>query len=120
MNIKIALAVVVAGIALTGCAAEAETVDTTPQACIDALDAAEALVHGPVIEQSEDTIVLIGLIPQAFEAGLNADSVSAQNIIDTMDEITAQSDERNVEIDTLVTEYNETSEECRASAGSNS
>lgn len=97
-----------------------ETVDSTPQACVDAMDAAEALVTGPVVEQTEDSVVLVGLIPLAFEAGVNMDNAAAQDIIDTLDETTARSESRNVEIESLVTEYNEASEKCRASAGTKS
>ena len=120
MNIKIALAAAVAGIALSGCAADEKVVESTPQACVDAMDAAEALVTGPVVEQTEDSIVLVGLIPLAFEAGINMDNATAQDIIDTLDETTARSESRNVEIESLVTEYNEASEKCRASAGTKS
>lgn len=97
-----------------------ETVDSTPQACVDAMGAAEALVTGPVVEQTEDSVVLIGLIPLAFEAGASMDNAAAQGVIDTLDEATARSESRNVEIKSLVTEYNKASKKCRASAGTKS
>lgn len=97
-----------------------DTVERTPDACVEALDAAEALVQGPVVGQSEDTIVLIGLIPKAFEAGATMNNAMAQSIIDTLDETTARSEQRNIEIKSLVSDYNEASEECRDSAGTES
>lgn len=97
-----------------------ETVNSTPQACVDAMDAAEALVTGPLVEVAEDSVVLIGLIPLAFEAGYNMDDTAAQSVIDTLDETATRSESRNVEIESLVTEYNEASEKCRASAGTKS
>lgn len=101
---------------LLGCAGSAEEAQT-PQSCIDALDAAEALVSGPVVEQSEDSIVLIGLIPEAFTAGLNVDNAAADSIIETMNEVNARTVARNEVIEDIVTEYNEASEECRNDSG---
>lgn len=97
-----------------------ETVDSTPQSCIDALDAAEALVQGPVVEQSSDTIILVNLIPKAFDAGVHMDEAAANSIITTMGEVNKRTESRNATIESLVGDYNAASDDCRSSAGTNS
>lgn len=97
---------------VTGCSFSSKPA-SAPEACIKALDAAEALVTGPLAEQMDDSVVVAGLVPEAYLAGANNDNAAANSIINSLDEVTARTNARNEEIEELGSQYRSAAEECR-------
>lgn len=87
-----------------------ETVETTPQACLDAIDHADELMlslSGVGLLATQ----YIDLIPRAFEAGMNYDIGASEQIIADMDELTSQVEGMDVTTDRA--NYDAAVEECR-------
>lgn len=98
--------------------ADADTAaEDTPEACIAALNAAEELVQGPMTENTEDMILLVGLVPQAMEAGMLMDVSAAERITGDIEDMNLRVETRTSEIERIVAEYNTNAEKCRGTEG---
>ena len=87
-----------------------ETVEVTPEACLDAIDYADDLI----LTMGDVGLLAaqyIDLIPRAFEAGMDYDIAASEQIIADMDELTAQVEDMDVATDRA--NYDAAVEECR-------
>ena len=91
-----------------------------PQSCIRALDEAEAIVHGPVIESSRDAQVLASLITKAYEAGSTGNQGETTEVIYTLKHLTARTKARTARLKTMVNQYNTDAAACRNASAKNS
>lgn len=87
-----------------------ETVETTPQACLDAIDHADDLMltlSGVGLLAAQ----YIDLIPRAFEAGMDYDIAASEQIIADMDDLNSQVEGMDGSTDRA--NYDAAVEECR-------
>lgn len=85
----------------------------TTEACENALEAADALLSGPVVEQAEDYAAMSELVEKAFNAGLENDAQEAQRVVDVRDLLVQRGVERGPRVVTLRESYEEYAEKCR-------
>ena len=90
-----------------------ETVETTPKACLDAINHADELIltiSGIGLLTSQ----FIDLIPRAFEAGMDYDIAASEQLVEDMGELTSQLEGMDGTVDRA--NYDAAVEECRAGA----
>lgn len=87
-----------------------ETVETTPQACLDAIDHADKLML-TLSDVGMLAAQYIDLIPRAFEAGMDYDLAASEQIIADMDELNTQLE--SIDGTTDRANYDAAVEECR-------
>jgi len=88
-------------------------VETTPQSCLDALDAAEGLA-GNAGSLAGYVSILADLVPRAYDAGLYGDIAEAQAIVSEGEALNADMDRVLPDLQANVDAYNAASAECRA------
>lgn len=96
-----------------------ETVETTPQSCLEALDAAERLSVAvtPALQNGADLALLVSEAYSAgFLEGATGDSSGSDAVVAEAKRITESMDAATPEFEAAVDEYRVKAEECRAAS----
>ena len=89
------------------------TREATPQSCLDALDASEALT-AQSRRYVKLTVQMPGMVVRAAKAGLNVDVAGIKAVTADMQEFTADTEAITAKVGPLVDTYNSAAAECRS------
>jgi hypothetical protein len=90
-----------------------ETVEVTPQSCLDALDAAEGVVSSAA-DYVNLTVQWPRLVLRALRAGVNMDMTAVDNITADINGLTADTRAITADVRPQVKQFNSAEDACRA------